>query len=116
MRFSVAFDDDGTACVHLQGEIDCMNVATLELLLEGLQLAGATAVRLDASGLAFADGATLRVLLTASEVFAANGGRLVVTNAHGPLLRLLDLFAIDLLEPVEHPRETGDPGVNPTSR
>ena len=78
--------------ITLTGESDLMSAGELSALLSG-QLAGGTAeLTIDASGLRFADSASIRALLLAARTLRERGGRLVLLHPQRPVATMLALL------------------------
>jgi anti-sigma B factor antagonist len=81
--------------ITLTGETDLASVAELSALLSG-QLAGGTReLTIDASGLRFADTASIRALMLAARTLNERGGRLVLLHPQQPVATMLELLGAD---------------------
>jgi anti-anti-sigma factor len=94
LRGSVSAGESGPL-ITLSGETDLTTVAELSELVTG-QLAGGTRhLTIDASGLSFADSASVRVLLLAARTLREHGGCLVLLRPQGALARVLEIMGAD---------------------
>jgi anti-sigma B factor antagonist len=91
LRASVAAGESGPV-ITLSGETDITTVAELSELVTA-QLAGGTLhLTIDASGLSFADSASVRVLVLAARTLQQRGGGLVLLHPQRPLARMLGIM------------------------
>jgi anti-sigma B factor antagonist len=85
----------------LSGEADLTTAAELTELTDA-QLAGGTRqLTIDASGLSFADSASIRVLVLAARTLRERGGRLVLLRPQSGVARVLGLLGADQLITIE---------------
>jgi anti-anti-sigma factor len=81
----------------LSGEADLTTAAELAGLT-GAQLAdGTRQLTIDASGLSFADSASIRVLVLAARTLRERGGRLILLRPQSAVARVLSLVGADKL-------------------
>jgi len=81
--------------IMLAGETDITTAAQLSELVTG-QLAGGTQqLMIDASGLSFADSASIRVLVLAARTVRRRGGELVLLRPQQALARMLEIMGVD---------------------
>jgi anti-anti-sigma factor len=81
--------------ITLSGETDLVSVGGLSALLSG-QLAGGTReLTIDASGLRFADTASIRALILAARTLRQRGGRMVLLRPQPPVARILAILGVD---------------------
>ena len=81
--------------ITLTGEADLVSAAELSALISG-QLAGGTQeLTIDASGLRFADTASVRELILAARTLNERGGRLVLLHPQRPVARILAILGVD---------------------
>jgi anti-anti-sigma factor len=89
---------DGTARLRVVGELDVHTAPALGDAVSAAFEAGASSIEIDAEGLAFCDSSGIQVLVQAREQALGKGGAVRVTNARGPVEKvlsvtgLLDLF------------------------
>ncbi|MGH3170933.1 MAG: STAS domain-containing protein [Trebonia sp.] len=81
--------------ITLSGEADLTTLAQLEETLNAQISAGARILRLEMSGLRFADSATIAALARAGRSLDARGGRLELLNPRLALIRVLTLLGAD---------------------
>jgi anti-sigma B factor antagonist len=94
LEASVADGPSGPV-ITLSGEIDLVSATELNTLLSG-QLAGPTLqLTIDASGLRFADTASIRALILAARTLSERGGRLVLLRPQPPVARILAILGVD---------------------
>jgi anti-anti-sigma factor len=81
--------------ITLSGETDVTTVAELSELIT-TQLSGGTLyLTIDASGLSFADSASVRVLALAARTLQQRGGGLVLLRPQQVVARILDIMGVD---------------------
>jgi anti-sigma B factor antagonist len=94
LEASVAAGPSGPV-ITLSGETDLVSLAALSALLSR-QLAGGTReLTIDASGLRFADSASIQALMLAARTLKERGGRLVLLRPQRPVARILALLGVD---------------------
>jgi anti-anti-sigma factor len=81
--------------VVLSGEADLSSAARLSELLTAQLAAGAVQLLVDASGLSFADSASVRALVLAARTLREGGGVLVLTKPQPAVMRILELLGAD---------------------
>jgi anti-anti-sigma factor len=92
--------------ITLSGETDITTVAELSELLTG-QLSGRTVyLTIDASGLSFADSASIRVLLLAARTLKGRGGGLVLLRPQAGVARMLEITGADQMITVRGKRRS----------
>lgn len=90
---------DGVARLRVAGELDVHTAPALGDAVTAAFEAGATSIEIDADRLAFCDSSGIQVLVQAREQALGKGGAVRVTNAKGPVEKvlsvtgLLDLFS-----------------------
>jgi anti-sigma B factor antagonist len=87
---------DGPVVV-LSGEADATTASLLREMLTTLLEAGARQVTVDASGLAFLDSASLRVLVLAARALQGRHGTLVLARPQPLVARVLEITGADKL-------------------
>lgn len=94
LQFEVADDPDhhGTTVVHLYGEVDHSNAWLVAGLVEGATLAGARAIRLDLTGLRFADSSLVSALDACAPSLEATGTRVHADRATDCVARVFALL------------------------
>ena len=93
-RASVSAGESGPV-ITLSGETDVSTVAELSELVTA-QLAGGTLhLTIDASGLRFADSASVRVLALAARTLQQRGGGLVLLRPQQVIARMLEIMGAD---------------------
>ena len=105
LRASVAAAESGPL-ILLAGEADITNVAELSDLVNGQLVTQTRYLTVDVSGLAFADTASIRVLLLAAGTLRKRGGDLVLLRPQRALLRMLDILGASALMTVQGRPET----------
>jgi anti-sigma B factor antagonist len=93
---SVAAGEAGPVLV-LSGEADLTTVAQLSEALSAQISGGARHLTVDASGLAFADSASIRALVLAGRTLRDRGGNLVLARPQPAVARVLALIGADLV-------------------
>jgi stage II sporulation protein AA (anti-sigma F factor antagonist) len=78
--------------IALFGETDMTTVAQLSELVTGQLADGTRHLTIDASGLSFADSASVRVLVLAARTLQKRGGGLVLLRPQTGLARVLELM------------------------
>jgi anti-sigma B factor antagonist/stage II sporulation protein AA (anti-sigma F factor antagonist) len=108
-RASVSAGESGPV-ITLSGEVDLSTIAELSDLITA-QLAGGTIhLTIDASGMSFADSASMRVLMLAAMMLRKRGGGLVLLRPQPALARLLDIMDADQVITVRaRPRSSQNP-------
>ena len=95
--------------ITLSGEADLVSLAKLCALISG-QLAGGTReLTIDASGLGFADTASIRALLLAARTLRERGGRLILLHPQPPVAKVLALLGADQMLTIRG-KTPGEPG------
>jgi anti-sigma B factor antagonist len=94
-RLTVEVREGDPPTVVLTGEVDPHTTPQLEEALNGLVEGGATAVRIDAAGLAFIDSSGLRVLVDAHRRLGAEPSVLVLADVSPTFRRLLEVTGLD---------------------
>jgi anti-anti-sigma factor len=85
--------------IHLAGELDPHTAPRLQVEIDRLLEAGASAIILDLSRLGFVDSSGLRVLIRAHQDVTRDGGRFAVRNPSPTARRLLEITGLtDLIE------------------
>jgi len=93
-RASVSAGESGPV-ITLSGEVDLSTIAEFSDVITA-QLAGGTVnLTIDASGMSFADSASMRVLMLAAMTLRRRGGGLVLLRPQPALARLLDIMDAD---------------------
>ncbi len=90
-RASVSAGESGPVIV-LSGEVDLSTVAEFSELVTAQLSAGTRHLTVDVSGLAFADSASVRVLMLAAVTLRKRGGGLVLLRPQPALSRLMDIM------------------------
>jgi len=94
LETSVAAGPSGPV-ITLTGETDLVSAPQLSALISG-QLSGRTLeLTVDASGLRFADTASIRALILAARTLNERGGRLVLLYPQRPVARILAILGVD---------------------
>jgi anti-sigma B factor antagonist len=88
-------EEAGVHVVDVHGELDLATAPRLAARLDRLRRPGPLRVLVDLTGLEFCDSTGLRALLGAAAEVRAAGGRLAISVADGPVLRLLELTGAD---------------------
>lgn len=81
--------------VVLSGEADLLSAARLGELLTAQLADGAVWLLVDASGLSFADSASVRALVLAARTLRKRGGELVLIRPQPVVMRVLELLGAD---------------------
>jgi anti-anti-sigma factor len=81
--------------ITLTGETDLVSVAGLSALLSGQLADGTRELTINASGLRFADTASIRALVLAARTLNERGGRLVLLHPQQPVAKMLELLGAD---------------------
>jgi anti-sigma B factor antagonist len=81
--------------IALSGEADSTSVAELSHLITGQLTDGTPYLTIDASGLVFADTASIRVLVLAGRTLQQRGGNLVLVRPRPMLVRVLQIMGAD---------------------
>jgi anti-anti-sigma factor len=79
----------------VSGETDLTTVAELSELVTAQLSGGTLRLTIDASGLSFADSASVRVLVLAARTLRQRGGGLVLLHPQRGLARMLDIMGAD---------------------
>jgi anti-sigma B factor antagonist len=87
--------------ITLAGELDLASAPALRGVLRDAISTGSHRVVVDADALSYIDSSGVHCLMDAAEEADAHGGRLVVRNANGIVLRVLVMTGVDsiLVEP-----------------
>ena len=96
LRASVSAGQAGPL-ITLSGEADLTTVAELSEVITSQLSGGTLHLTIDASGLSFADSASIRVLLLAARILTIRGGGLVLLSPQRALARALEIIAADQL-------------------
>jgi anti-sigma B factor antagonist len=94
-RLTVEVTEGDPPTVSLTGEVDPHTAPQLESALDTLIDGGATAVRIDAAGLAFIDSSGLRVLVDAHRRLGGEAQVLVLSQVSPTFRRLLEVTGLD---------------------
>jgi anti-anti-sigma factor len=94
LRASVSAGEPGPV-ITLSGETDMTTIEELSALVTGQLAHGTRHLTIDASGLSFADSASVRVLILAARTLRQRGGGLVLLRPQGPLVRMLEIMGAD---------------------
>jgi anti-sigma B factor antagonist len=96
LKASAVAGEDGPV-VTLSGEADWSSAKELSDLMDAQLSAGAQQVRVDMSGLRFADSSSVRVLALTGRALAQRGGKLVLVRPQPAVARVLELMGADQL-------------------
>jgi anti-sigma B factor antagonist len=101
--------------VTLSGEADWSSAGQLSELMNAQLSGGARQVRVDVSGLRFADSASVRVLVLTGRALKQRGGTLILVRPQPAVARVLELMGADQLLVVQGgnaaaPSGSGPPG------
>jgi anti-sigma B factor antagonist len=91
LRASVSAGESGPV-ITLSGETDITTVAELSELVTAQLSGGTLHLTIDASGLSFADSASVRVLVLAARTLQQRGGGLALLRPQRPLARMLEIM------------------------
>jgi anti-sigma B factor antagonist len=94
--------------VVLSGEADLRSAARLNELLTAQLAAGTLRLLVDASGLSFADSASVRALVLAGRRLRERGGVLVLVRPQPVVLRVLELLGADQVIQVQGAARAAD--------
>ena len=94
LRASVSAGESGPV-ITLSGEADMTTVAELSELVTAQLSGGTSYLAIDASGLSFADSASVRVLMLAAVTLRKRGGALVLLRPQRALARMLEILGAD---------------------
>ena len=94
-RLTVEVQQGTPPTLVLTGEVDPHTAPQLEAALAGQIDGGATAVRIDAAGLAFIDSSGLRVLVDAHRRLGSDPSVLVLADVSPTFRRLLEVTGLD---------------------
>jgi anti-sigma B factor antagonist len=83
--------------ITLSGEADITNAAELSELITAQLSGGTRYLAIDAAGLAFADSASVRVLLAAARTLNERGGGLLLLRPQRPISVVLQLTGVSQL-------------------
>jgi stage II sporulation protein AA (anti-sigma F factor antagonist) len=81
--------------ITLSGETDITTVAELSELVTAQLSGGTLHLTIDASGLSFADSASVRVLVLAARTLRQRGGGLLLQRPQQVLVRMLEIMGAD---------------------
>jgi anti-anti-sigma factor len=81
--------------ITLSGETDVTTVAELSELVTAQLSGGTLHLTIDASGLNFADSASVRVLVLTARTLQQRGGGLVLLRPQRVLVRMLEIMGAD---------------------
>jgi anti-anti-sigma factor len=93
-RASVSAGEAGPVIV-LSGESDLSTIAELSELITAQLCGGTQHLTIDASGLGFADSASVRVLMLAAVTLRKRGGGLVLLRPQSAITRVLEIMDAD---------------------
>jgi anti-sigma B factor antagonist len=88
-------NDPGCAIVAVSGDVDISTSPDLREALANVLAAGSRSVVVDLSAVRFVDSTGLGVLVGAFTAVRNAGGRLAVVNDHAPVLKVLNITALD---------------------
>jgi anti-anti-sigma factor len=91
LRASVSAGESGPV-IMLSGETDVTTVAELSELVTAQLSGGTLHLTIDASGLRFADSASVRVLVLAARTLQQRGGGLVLLRPQRVLVQMLEIM------------------------
>jgi anti-anti-sigma factor len=94
LRASVSAGESGPV-ITLSGETDMSTVAELSELVTAQLSGGTRHLTIDASGLGFADSASVRVLVLAARTLQQRGGGLTVLRPRRAVARMLEIVGAD---------------------
>jgi anti-anti-sigma factor len=94
LRASVSAGESGPV-ITLSGETDLATVAELSELVTAQLSGGTLHLTIEASGLSFADSASVRVLVLAARTLQRRGGGLVLLRPQRALARVLEIMGAD---------------------
>jgi anti-sigma B factor antagonist len=94
LTIEVVPGDDGTTVIRVGGELDVHTAPTLSSAVADAFEGGATSIDIDAGGLQFCDSSGIQVLVQAREQALAEGGSVRVTNARGPVEKVLTVTGL----------------------
>jgi anti-anti-sigma factor len=83
--------------ITLSGEADITNAAELSELINAQLSGGTRHLAIDAAGLAFADSASVHVLLAAARTLNERGGSLLLLRPQRPISVVLQLIGVSEL-------------------
>jgi anti-sigma B factor antagonist len=108
---------DGTAVVHVAGELDLATTPSLSAVLHGLEQP-CDRIVLDLSELSFIDSTGLALTVTEYQRASRDGFDLVVAGAEGHVLDVLRVTGLDVALPLapDVPSALGGPGEGRASR
>ncbi len=90
-------DGESGPLITLSGEADISTVTQLSELVTAQLPEGTRHLTIDASGLAFADSASIRVLVLAARTLRERGGTLVLLRPQPTLARSVEIMGLDEL-------------------
>jgi len=108
LRMSVSAGERGPL-ITLSGEADITNAAELSELITAQLSGGTRHLAIDAAGLAFADSASVHVLLAAARTLNERGGGLLLLRPQRPISVLLQLIGVSELITIRE-ETTAEPG------
>ena len=94
LRASVSAGESGPV-ITLSGETDITTAAELGELVTAQLSGGTPHLTVDASGLSFAESASIRVLVLAARTLRQRGGALVLLRPQRVLTRMLEIMGAD---------------------
>ena len=100
--------------VTLSGEADWSSAAQLSELMNAQLSGGAQQVRVDVSGLSFADSASVRVLALTGRALKQRGGKLILMRPQPAVARVLELMGADQLLVVQGGNAAAPSGTGPS--
>ncbi len=92
---------EGTAVLHLRGDLDVHTKDDLEAKLDELMAQGATTVRLDLTAVDYIGSVAIAVMVGASKRLIRRGGRLTITPGSPEVRRHFGLLNLDTLLDIE---------------
>ena len=112
LEVSIATGTSGPVLV-LTGEADITSVARLDEALATQADGQAVRLTIDATGLRYADSASMRTLVMAAAKITTQHGTVTLLNPQPPVARLLNLLCVDDMITVESRNPAPGPGRGP---
>ena len=112
LEVSVTTGPSGPVVV-LAGEADVTSAVRLDEALAAQVGSRAVRLTIDATGLRYADSASMRALLMAAAEITSQDGTVTLLNPQPPVARLLDLLSVDGMITVESLDPDRGPGQEP---
>ena len=81
--------------IMLSGETDLVSLAELTALLSRHLADGTRELTIDASGLRFADSASIRALMLAARTLNERGGHLILLHPQRPVAKIMAILGVD---------------------